>query len=379
VFSTLLLQLIILFLPTQLGLHFWPEFSRAAGIRIDFLSPTLYFTDLLLLVYILTNLSSLNKWLKRHFVPCLLFGLFISLNTFFSISLLNTLFWWLRLLGYLLFFLCLRLQKISWSQIKTPLLFSTLVVIVVQIFQFLNQSSLGGIFYWLGERSYSSSTPGLARTSFFGQEILRAPSLFSHPNSLAGYLLVVYYLLSVHKSPFWQRILVFFSLLLTLSKGALLGLALVVLLQINSLLLIYSFLFISFIQPFLPSFSQVAAFISDRLFFMEAFKTILLSYPIFGVGLGSFIPFLADNLSGSFLTSTKLQPIHNLFLLSFSEIGILGVSLLVFFFYKKHHFFTKQNLLGLLAIICITGAFDHYWWTLPQNKLIILLATAILL
>ena len=33
-------------IPTQLGLHFWPEWSKVAGIRVDYLSPVLYLTDI---------------------------------------------------------------------------------------------------------------------------------------------------------------------------------------------------------------------------------------------------------------------------------------------------------------------------------------------
>jgi len=42
--------LLILFFPTQLGKHFWPDFSIVSGIRIDYLSATLYITDVLLIL-----------------------------------------------------------------------------------------------------------------------------------------------------------------------------------------------------------------------------------------------------------------------------------------------------------------------------------------
>ena len=48
----LLFYSIILFLPTQLGLHFWPEYSKVLGLRIDYLSPTIYMTDVLILLLI---------------------------------------------------------------------------------------------------------------------------------------------------------------------------------------------------------------------------------------------------------------------------------------------------------------------------------------
>src|SRR4051812_29891213 len=61
-FSSLLYFLLLLLLPTQLGKHFWPPFAFVHGLRIDYLSPTVYLTDLLLLlagaVWVLPHLNS---------------------------------------------------------------------------------------------------------------------------------------------------------------------------------------------------------------------------------------------------------------------------------------------------------------------------------
>src|SRR5258708_7366824 len=48
--ESLLLCLFFLLLPTQLGKHFWPDFSIVSGIRIDYLSPTVYITDVFLIL-----------------------------------------------------------------------------------------------------------------------------------------------------------------------------------------------------------------------------------------------------------------------------------------------------------------------------------------
>ncbi len=378
-FPNFILQLIILFLPTQLGWHFWPDFSRVAGIKIDYLSPTFYFTDFLLLLYIASNFSQVLSWFKKNLNPSLILLSFSFLNTFLSVSPINTSFWWLRLFLYLLFFLCLRLQKVSWLQIKASLIFSTALVIVIQVLQTLHQGSLNGPLYWLGERSFTFSTPGLAKISLLGQEILRSPSLFSHPNSLAGYLLVVCYLLFVFKSTLWPKIAFILSLLLTFSKGSLLAFLLVIILRISPTVLISSFLFFSLLQPFFPSLPDSLTFISDRLFFMDSFKRFFTSHPLFGLGLGGYIPALGQSLSGAFLTPAKLQPIHNLFLLALSEVGLFGFSLFGLLLTQKAPFFKKPRLLGLIALVCITGAFDHYWWTLPQDRLILFLALSVLL
>ena len=44
----LLFFALILGIPTQFGRHFWPDFSFVSGVRVDYLSPTLYVTDILI-------------------------------------------------------------------------------------------------------------------------------------------------------------------------------------------------------------------------------------------------------------------------------------------------------------------------------------------
>lgn len=378
-FSTILLQLIVFFLPTQLGLHFWSDFARAAGIKVDYLSPTLYFVDILLILYLGQNLKLLAKWLVQQHRTVWIFLLFILLNTGFSISPLGSVYWWSRNLLYLLFFLTLRLQKTNWSQIKTPLFFSALLVVFLETVQFSTQHSVDGLFYWLGERAYSSSTSNVGRLSLFGLDIVRPQSTFSHPNSLAGYLLLVYYLMQIYRSPLWQRITLFLGLVLTFSKSALLAFLLVNIFKLSSLPLIILFMAISAIQVFLSESPRLYQFVSDRIFFFAPTGKMITAHPIIGVGLGGYIPSLAKIVPGSFLIHAKLQPVHNTILLAISEVGVLGLGLCLVIIKKNLKKLLRPQTLGLLALLIITGAFDHYWWTLPQNKLILLLAAAVLL
>jgi hypothetical protein len=380
VFIDLLIRTIVFLLPTQLGLHFWPAFSRVAGIKIDYLSPTLYFVDLLLLILILATLPQIFALLKKY-LPLLFVSLtFILLNTLFAVSPLNTLFWWLRNLLYFFTFISLKERHLSWKQIEIPLLLSTLFLLFIQIFQTLTQSSLGRFLYLFGERAYSSSTPGLARLNLFGFDFVRAPATFSHPNSLAGYLLVVFYLFSQKSIHQEYRLIPFLGILLTLSKTAIITLAFL-LIGLKPEILIFSSLFITLLEPFLYLLHSTWQPLSDRLFFFSYLHKIIKNNPFTGVGLGGFIPALGQVLPGSFLTPGKLQPIHNLFYLYLSEFGFLGLLPLVTLVIKNKFksLIRHPQLLGLLAIILFTGVFDHYTWTLPQNKLILLFTLAILL
>jgi hypothetical protein len=61
--SNLIFYFLILFLPTQLGRHFFTSFSFVSGIRVDYLSPTIYFTDILVLLLFIAWVLNL---LGRH-------------------------------------------------------------------------------------------------------------------------------------------------------------------------------------------------------------------------------------------------------------------------------------------------------------------------
>lgn len=377
--SDFLIKIIVFLLPTQLGLHFWPSFSRVAGIKIDYLSPTLYLLDIFLILLVLINLKKIFLFLQKNQLTTGIFVSFIIINVSYSLVPLNSLFWWLRTILYLLVFITFRLRHLRWSQIKKPLFYSTLIVVAIEIAQLCLQSSVGGPLYFLGERAYSASTTGLGRLNLFGLEILRPMSIFSHPNSLAGYLLVVFFLFTKKSAKPWYKLIPFIGILLTFSKTAIIALALILFNFKSEIIIIFSLIF-ALAQPIIQNIIINWQPISDRIFFLPYLKQIIFYNPLAGVGLGNFIPTLGNLLPGSFLTSSKLQPIHNLPYLILSELGFLGTFLLLVSLLqqKVRKILSNPLILGLIALILFTGAFDHYAWTLPQNKLIFLLALSIM-
>lgn len=377
--SIFLTKAIVLLLPTQLGFHFWPSFSRVAGIKIDYLSPTLYLTDIFIILLIILNLKVIQVFLRRNVKKIAIYFLFIAINIYFAISPLNTLFWWLRTNLYLLCFLTFVQNKIRWSDVKTPLLISTITIVAIEISQLLQQSSLGGIFYFLGERDYSSITPGIGRLNLLGNEILRPISTFSHSNSLAGYLLIVYLLFSKKSNKAWYKLIPFLGIILTFSKSSIVGLSLIIF-NVSPGIIIATSIVLTAIQPLLQNYSIYFQSVSDRQFFYKYLKQICLLNPITGVGLGSFIPSMGNYLPGSFLSNSKLQPIHNTFYLAIAELGITGTILTVWYFSKNLLNTIQKNheLFTLVSIVIYSGIFDHFIWTLPQNKLILVLALAIM-
>jgi len=86
--------------------------------------------------------------------------------------------------------------------------------------------------------------------------------------------------------------------------------------------------------------------------------------PLFGVGAGNFIVNLPKFRVGNFYW---MQPVHNIFLLIWSEIGVLGIIILILSFQSSIFRILKKKNWWFLIIVGVTGMFDHYWLNLPQN------------
>jgi len=234
--SNFLFLLIILLLPSQLGKHFWPPFSQVIGVRIDYLSPTLYATDILIcLLFIVWMISLLrisnfkyqisnikSKTSLPIFYTCLVLGIGIAL----SAQPLLGLYGYMKLaeMAFLSHYTARHVFK-TISFHKILLLFSCAVLFesLLAIAQFYHHGSIGGIFYWIGERTFTGQTPGIANASVQGVLLLRPYGTFPHPNVLAGFLVIGMTLISskikIHSSKF-EKIL--FGLSLAIGTIALL-------------------------------------------------------------------------------------------------------------------------------------------------------------
>ena len=97
----------LLLIPTQLGKLFWPDWSYVLGIRVDYLSPTLYLVDLFWLGWVLSNLFkpsvlrqaqdiSLKKGRLFNFRNLAMVG-FMGLNILVAASPMVAIYRWMRI------------------------------------------------------------------------------------------------------------------------------------------------------------------------------------------------------------------------------------------------------------------------------------------
>ncbi len=384
--------LLLLFLPSQLAVHFWPSWSLINGIRVDYLSPTLYLTDVLIIFLMI--LKGPRVKVQGSII------LFVVLNAFFSVSPLVSLYKWVRVYEYYWLFKYLVSQKNQLLNLAPwTLSLSVLWTAILAWWQFFLQRSIGGFWYWLGERPLSISTPLIAKVSLAGQLLMRPYATFPHPNALAGFLLVAgLIILSITPRPplnlrggvqrtgviYWLAVFAaFLTIPPTFSRTAIVLETLILLVYLRPLIL-KIFLLISSLY-YLVSITGSAVSIPDRLSLIQNSLLIIQKSPILGVGLGTFIP---STINYELITNSYIyQPVHNIYLLLASELGLPAVLIIGYFVIKNLFQISSRSANSpnsvfkfqiALAVVLATGALDHYWLTLHQNTLLLVVLLALI-
>ena len=371
----------LLSLPTQLGIHFWPDFTSVLGIRIDYLSPTIYLSDLLAIILICLFLKFNFKktfwiWFFQLFLYLFTTSILLSQNQGAALYKLYKIFEFI-FLGLALY----QAREFGRDFLSKGLSIVVIFIFFLGILQFIKGSSIG--FWALGERFLSGSIPSVATVQIFGQEFLRPYATFSHPNSLAGFVLVSLLLLFPWKSKLEKAALLLGIGLLILAWSQTVWLGLLVYfswLLLNKRLKIFDaislavILFLSLLPVIFADMLRTQEIVTRKILF-EASVNVFLQNPLLGIGLNNFIPRLPE-----FLPSNKiwiLQPVHNIYLLLLTEFGIIG-SILLFW---GARFLNLKHLLKAFPFwaILLTGTLDHYWLTLQQNQLLLVVTLAYLL
>jgi len=397
-------------LSTQLGRHFFFPFSYIFGIRVDYLAPTIYVTDilsiLLLLVWLvqsINRLNSLKKTIQRRSFLFLLAIIFLVINYSFSLSKPLWIYHLFRSLQLVLLFFFFRQygkKKNVYSTVVGGLFVGSLFELTLSLLQLSLRRSLQHIWYFFGERRFSILTPGIAKARLFGVEFLRPYGTFSHPNSLAGFYLLLYTFVLTQKkiTNMWFKIcFLFFSsalIIISFSRAILVIFILINLLYffsqkidcrpctISKIVLSLFLLFLVFNTTGDPQSLQ------KRIDFFGNSLHLIQQKPITGVGIGSYL--IAQQVFPERYPIFFEQPVHNIFFLLMAELG-LPLTLILFYsiyrlvprspkdevgysepFIRKSYFF--------LPFLCVllTGSVDHYWVTLQQNVLLLAVIFGIL-
>ena len=124
--SELFFSFLLILLPTQLGFHFWPSWSLVLGRRIDYLSPTLYLTDILIFIILMC-------WYVKHRKKFSIFNFqfpilktvfflgFIFLNIFFAANRFVAIYSWMKVLEFVGLGIYIVKTKPKFSSLLFPL------------------------------------------------------------------------------------------------------------------------------------------------------------------------------------------------------------------------------------------------------------------
>lgn len=404
--KSFLFYFLILLLPVQLGTFFFFPFSHVSGIPVDYLAPAVYLTDILIMIVLVLSFVKKNTPspsgtpLKGETIPfCsplegglrgVLWSIIIliTFNIIFALQPIIAIYKLLKIIEVVVLFFIVKQTKLDYRNVLIAFTAGALVQLALAVFQVTQGHAAQGLFYFLGERFFTLSTPGIAKVSLQGVEILRAYGTFSHPNSLAGFYLLLYAFVLFRKlhPPFYSPL-----------KGGLRG----VFLTITTLLILLSFSKVAIVLYLIVTVTAVlrnkpdcrlcmvsrilvpivvaVLFLSasgdqntveKRIWLMQKSITIIHDHLLTGVGPGNYL--LAQAQFPIPYAYFFLQPVHNIFLLIMAELGVPIFLLLSYFIFPLLRTVWKTP--GgkmILLVVVLTGMGDHYWWTLQQNILLL--------
>ncbi|MDD3964968.1 MAG: O-antigen ligase family protein, partial [Candidatus Moranbacteria bacterium] len=417
----------------------------------------LYGTDILLLFLIILSATAywkrnidlrfmIYKWrpsfqflilkskIKNHISETLLgmFLLWVGLSIFWAGDQILALYFFVKLLLAVGLFAFVRSREIDVKKIVWVLILLGVLQSGIGIAQFLGQKSIESSI--LGMSSYDAYQAGSSVLKIDSGRFLRAYGTFPHPNMLGGFLGVIlvlgiaYYVLFIRYVRSWGMardilflltsiIVIFLGLLLTFSRSAWLGvgvgifvLGIVVFLQKEWDVRIRFFkilialglavtVFGSLLsEQILPRFDTVTiereGSVTERVqSFRDASVVIGEGNVLLGTGAGNFTARMISLQPERPIWS--IQPVHNVFVLVFTELGLVGFVLFLFFLFSliknfiagldlrlqrasksldsrllgddtsENLIIKKENILfGIALLVLIPSLFlDHFLWS----------------
>ncbi len=316
------------------------------------------------------------------------------------------------------------------------IVFIGLIQAIIGIFQFFTQFSLG--LFWLKESLIGKDIPGVAKIILDGEKYIRAYGLFPHPNILGGFLIFSIFNLLLYKKlsleNFWNKsgepkketlslshifskgvdannvfrlvlVIQLFALILTFSKSALISLILVSIIfkiyncstwnivgriKLNAKLIVKEkgkkILMIVLILIFIlilikPNYQYFfVQSLNERSFFLNVSRETIINHPFLGIGQGQFVIDMNNNHLK--IENWKLQPVHNVFLLIWSELGLIGLMVFIIFLLKiiiivsrgtkgKFPLLIGKTFSSIFIGLLFIMFFDHYPWDIQQGSILL--------
>jgi hypothetical protein len=358
------------------------------GVIVNYLVPIVSILDISVILLLLSMFFSKKinlEWEGFSFLKIFtLFASYLIVQSVLKGSFLS-LFNSFRLLLYLFTFYNLfkNIKSVLNQKTYIYLLIGSIFLVlfqgVVALLQFSGGSSLGLSF--LGESHVVSGMSGSSFLNLNDSLYLRGYGTFPHPNVFAGWLIFnillgCFLFENMNKKRDYAIVLMILSSLVLILTFSRISFFVCVIVWVAFLVKVFidskgmkSFAFLGLLsERVLNLFNSGDTSWSDRVGLMRSSFHIIKTNILTGVGLGRFVANMDDTVPRSSSNILLLQPVHNVFLLIVSEIGLIGFSLfgtLLYFFFKNREW-SLRFVMGLIAIFIIS-MFDHYLFSLPQG------------
>lgn len=342
---------------------------------------------------------------KFVFVFLCLFVFWSLLSIFWADSKSLALYAWHWLLEGAGLFLVLQIIKVDIVKLVWAFVLAALIQGGLGVWQFLSQSTFAS--KWLGMALHDPSASGTFVVETALRRWLRAYGSLPHPNILASFLTVaMFFTIWLYqkidyglKKIILPIIFIFLSLGLcvTFSKSVIGSFLIVLILwwvfsfvfkqskEAKIDLLKFTFIFLVTAVIFGAVFWEPVSTrivgqerleiksTSERINYIGQAWQLIKSSPLLGVGLGNYTLAVHNEINPD-LQSWDYQPVHNIYLLILTELGVIGFLIFsVFIFYIlfsiiynfRNGKIPRNIVFGLaLCILLAVGFFDHYLWTL---------------
>lgn len=399
--ESIVVFLFVFTIPTNLFKTILDQSAYLRGLRVDYLLPKIYLSDLvlvaILIIFLVSQknrnaLQSVFKKLKKQKLLLVLLAALAAtqfLTQYPAVSVLFAVRIFMLFCAGILISTNIHKHTHTLSlAVKSTILFQT----TLAWYQYLNQKSLLGYIFF-GETNLSAYV-GIAKSSVFGVQKIIPYGTTAHPNILGGILAIFTLILirvmrAQQSNTVWNNLLILFAIsgvLLTQSASAIIALIIgAVVLQLEThykknkwniikitQLFLFATILIVLLLPLINRFPvvQKSTSIQRRAYLNTAAIHMAYNHGLLGVGFHNFTAQVETYSSNSEVVRF-VQPVHNIPLLFIAETGVTGICIayLLYSYLSKKK--TRLNKPELLTAVIPIALWDHYLLSLQSGILLL--------
>lgn len=401
-FLNVLIFLLIIIIPIQT--RYFLHLEKINNIFFEYESMSIYVTDIFIIffsiylfIYNLKNkLFKFNNKKRTFLLLLILINIILNISITQSINKNISIYFNLRFFLFSIFIFLLSFIKVNKENIKNAFVYSSFIQSIFAIIQFKNQEILSNKF--LGLASHYPYELGTSVIENVSGRFLRSYGFLPHPNILGfllfiGFTFIFFKILNI-KNEKNNKILflnyfilgiIFIGIILTFSRMIFLMLILffifiilyefkkyfidkksignynkkffiIFIILLSNFFIFKSLIFTRIVNSRLNNISN-----NERMGqYSESINMIKENF-LFGVGERNYTIYKMNNSNIS--DPYNLKPIHNIYVLIFSEIGFFGFLIFVTFLLIPIFIKFDLEIKFLYLLILISGIFDHFLLT----------------